>query len=48
MRLKGELIYMYSFHDFDLKSINCIKKKLIVKDELNDVWAKVFALMKCN
>ena len=25
MSLKSELIYMYSFHDFYLKSINCIK-----------------------
>ena len=45
MKLKGELVYMYSTPDFYLKSINCIKE-IIVKDELKDVLAEVFNLIQ--
>ena len=45
MRLKSELAYMYSTPDLHLKSINRIKKQLIVKDELKDVLVKIFALI---
>ena len=48
MRLKSELIFMYSTHDFHLKSINKKNKKLIVKDELKNVWIQEFALLKCK
>ncbi|XP_077285493.1 zinc finger MYM-type protein 1-like [Arctopsyche grandis] len=45
MKLKSELIYMYSTQDFHLKSINDVKE-LIVKDDLIDVLEQVFSLIQ--
>ncbi|XP_077283207.1 zinc finger MYM-type protein 1-like [Arctopsyche grandis] len=45
MKLKSELIYLYSTQDFHLKSINDVKE-LIVKDDLIDVLEQVFSLIQ--